>query len=294
MRMRFGALILPDRRWAAGRARWRRAEELGFDHAWTYDHLSWRTLRDTPWFASVPTLTAAACITSTIRLGMLVASANFRHPVPFAKELMTLDDISAGRLTVGLGAGSDGWDAEVLGEHRWSTTERFARFEEFTVMTDLLLRQSNTSYTGSFYSAHEARGLPGCVQQPRVPLAIAATGPRGMRLAATYADIWVTTGDTNGPGELSAVDGAAVIARQIARLVDACERIGRDPATIDRMVVTGPQLSACTESSESFRDAIGRYAEVGATDLVLHWPRPQDPYAGSLDSFEKVFGSRAD
>jgi alkanesulfonate monooxygenase SsuD/methylene tetrahydromethanopterin reductase-like flavin-dependent oxidoreductase (luciferase family) len=287
--VRFGVLILPDRGWAAGEARWCRAEQLGFDHAWTYDHLAWRTLRDAAWFASVPTLTAAACVTRRIRLGTLVASPNFRHPVPFAKELMTLDDISAGRLTVGLGAGSDGWDAEVLGADRWSMHERFARFEEFTVMIDLLLRQSNTSHSGAFYSAREARGIPGCVQQPRVPFAIAATGPRGMRLAARYADVWVTTGDRNGSDTLRAVDGAAMVASQIAQLVVACERTGRDPGTIDRMVLTGPQLSPCMESSASFGDAIGRYGEVGVTDLVLHWPRSEDPYAGSLASFESVF-----
>src|SRR5712691_6295579 len=100
--MRIGVLILPDFRWSTAQNAWRRAEELGFAHAWTYDHLAWRTLRDAPWFAALPTLTAAASVTTTIRLGTLVASANFRHPVAFAKELMTLDDISGGRLTVGL------------------------------------------------------------------------------------------------------------------------------------------------------------------------------------------------
>ena len=103
----------------AGR-RWRRAEELGFDHAWTYDHLAWRSLRDGPWFGAIPTLTAAAMVTDRIRLGTLVASPNFRHPVPFAKELMTLDDISGGRLAAGIGAGGTGWDAAMLGADPWS------------------------------------------------------------------------------------------------------------------------------------------------------------------------------
>ncbi len=78
------------------------------DHAWTYDHLTWRNLRDGPWFGAVPTLAAAALVTSRIRLGTLVASANFRHPVPFAKELMTLDDLSHGRFTLGVGAEPEG------------------------------------------------------------------------------------------------------------------------------------------------------------------------------------------
>jgi alkanesulfonate monooxygenase SsuD/methylene tetrahydromethanopterin reductase-like flavin-dependent oxidoreductase (luciferase family) len=90
--MPFGVLILPDDPWSVTRERWQSAERLGFDHAWTYDHLTWRSLRDGPWLATVPTLVAAALATSRIRLGTLVASPMFRHAVPFAKELMTLDD----------------------------------------------------------------------------------------------------------------------------------------------------------------------------------------------------------
>src|SRR5262249_28791662 len=99
--MRLGVVILPDLRWAVARDVWRRAEALGFDHAWTYDHLAWRSLRDGPWFGAVPTLTAAATVTTRLRLGPLVASPNFRHPVAFARELVALDDVSGGRLTLG-------------------------------------------------------------------------------------------------------------------------------------------------------------------------------------------------
>lgn len=91
------------------------AEEYGFHHAWTYDHLGWRSLVDKPWFDAVPTLTAAATVTSKIRLGTLVASPNFRHPAHFARELTALDDVSDGRFSVGLGAGGVGFDATVLG-----------------------------------------------------------------------------------------------------------------------------------------------------------------------------------
>src|SRR6266545_4930610 len=107
MRVGVGVVILPQGRWQEDEARWRRADEYGFDHAWTYDHLSWKALVDEPWFATVPTLAAAALVTEQIRLGTLVASPNFRHPVPFAKELMTLDDLSEGRFILGVGAGSE-------------------------------------------------------------------------------------------------------------------------------------------------------------------------------------------
>src|SRR4051812_38160790 len=129
--MRVGVLILPEDPWPAAVEKWRRAEALGFDHAWTYDHIAWGELRDAPWFSAIPTLAAVAAATSTIRLGTLVASPNFRHPVPFARELVTLDDISDGRLTVGIGAGGHGWDATILGQESWSLTERADRFSEF-------------------------------------------------------------------------------------------------------------------------------------------------------------------
>jgi alkanesulfonate monooxygenase SsuD/methylene tetrahydromethanopterin reductase-like flavin-dependent oxidoreductase (luciferase family) len=214
--MRISALILPEFPWSTARKVWRHAEELGFDHAWTYDHLAWRSLRDSPWFGAIPTLSAAATATKRIRLGTLVASPNFRHPVPFAKELITLDDISAGRLTLGIGAGSTDWDATMLGQVEVSRRERAERFAEFVELLDRLLREEATSFKGKFYSAHEARNYPGCTQ--RIPFAIAASGVRGMRLAATYAESWVTTGDRTTQQPLGAVEGVRVVREQMARL----------------------------------------------------------------------------
>jgi alkanesulfonate monooxygenase SsuD/methylene tetrahydromethanopterin reductase-like flavin-dependent oxidoreductase (luciferase family) len=289
--MRLGVLILPELPWPAARLLWRSAEELGFDHAWTYDHLAWRSLRDSPWFSAIPTLTAAATATERIRLGTLVASPNFRHPVPFAKELMTLDHIADGRLTLGIGAGASGWDATMLGQAPWSPRERAERFVEFVELIDDLLREEATSYDGRFYSARDARGYPGCVQRPRIPFAVAATGPRGMRLAATYAKIWITTGDRTREGPLSAEEGATVLREQIARLDEVCAEVGRDPGSLRRLVLTGPILDGGLGSVEAFREASGRYAEVGVTDLVVHWPRASQPYAGDLKTFERIFSA---
>ena len=170
--MRLGVVILPELRWSRAQPLWQRAEALGFAHAWTYDHLAWRSLRDRSWFGAIPTLTAAAVVTERIRLGPLVASPNFRHPVPFAKELVTLDDVSAGRLTLGIGAGGLGWDATILGQDPWSPGERAGRFAEFVELTDRLLREPAISYRGRYYAADDARTHPGCVQAPRIPFAI--------------------------------------------------------------------------------------------------------------------------
>src|SRR5262245_38836918 len=216
---------------------------MGFDHAWTYDHLAWRSLRDSPWYGAVPTLAAAAAVTSTIRLGTLVASPEVRHPVPFARELVTLDEIAGGRFTLGIGAGSGGWDATVLGRPAWSPDERADRFAEFVDLLDRMLRQPATAFRGRYSSGAEARTTPRCVQQPRRPLGASAPRPRPSRGAASHASPWVSTGPrTHGGAPLPAAEGAAAIARQLARLEEACAAEGRDPATLDRLVLTGPLL----------------------------------------------------
>ena len=288
--LRLGVLVLPEFPWSRARALWRHVEELGFDHAWTYDHLAWRALRDATWFGAVPFLAAGTVVTERIRLGTLVASPNFRHPVPFARELVTLDDLCGGRLTLGIGAGADGWDAVMLGQDPWSPKERAERFAEFLDLLDRLLRDPETSYEGRFYSARQARTYPGCVQQPRVPFAVAATGRRGMQLAVTYGRTWVTTGDLAPEGALLGPDeGVRVVREQMARLDEECVAAGRDPTSIDRLVLTGPRLDPGLSSPDAFEDTAGRYAEAGVTDFVVHWPRRDGPYAADEATFERIF-----
>jgi alkanesulfonate monooxygenase SsuD/methylene tetrahydromethanopterin reductase-like flavin-dependent oxidoreductase (luciferase family) len=289
--MRLGCLILPDTPWREAAPVWRRVEELGFEHAWSSDHLAWRALRDGPWFGAVPRLAAAATVTERIRIGPLVASPNFRHPVTLAKELVALDDLSDGRLVLGIGAGGVGWDATMLGQKRWSTQERSERFAEFVELTDRLLRSGATSWTGRYYAADEARTYPGCVQSPRIPFAVAAIGPRGMRLAATYGATWVTTGDRASGPRRSPAEGAAIVAAQIEALEQACAEVGRDPSSLARLVLLGVELDDALVSVEAFRDAIGHYDAVGVTDLVVHWPRPTEPFAGDVATFEAIVSS---
>lgn len=292
--MRFGVVILPDERWSDGATRWRRAEELGFDHAWTYDHIAWGTLRDSTWFGAVPTLAAAALTTDRIGLGTLVASPNFRHPVSFARELLSLDDLSHGRFVLGIGAGGIGWDATVLGQEAWSPRERADRFAEFVDLTDRLLREPATTFDGRFYSADNAPMVPGCVQTPRLPFAIAATGPRGMRLAARFGQTWVTTGDRAGVTEaLDAAAGAEVMRSQGRLLDEACVAIGRDPASIRRLVLLGTRLDPGLQSVASFRETVAQYHDAGASDLVVHWPRASAPFATDPAMFERIFSDFA-
>jgi alkanesulfonate monooxygenase SsuD/methylene tetrahydromethanopterin reductase-like flavin-dependent oxidoreductase (luciferase family) len=212
--VRIGIIILPDLRWNQAARRWRSAEELGFTHAWTYDHLGWRDLVDGPWFDAVPTLAAAALVTSRIRLGTMVASPNFRHPVSFARQLTALDDVSDGRLVLGVGAGAGGasFDAAVLGGPPLTARQRADRFAEFAELLDLVLRGDRVTWRGGYYTAVDARSAPGCVQSPRVPFVVAANGPRSMKVAARFGHGWVTT---PVPGPTTWRSGGARSRRQL-------------------------------------------------------------------------------
>ena len=276
--MRVGIVILPELRWAEARARWQRAEEYGFAHAWTYDHLGWRDLVEGPWFDSMLTLTAAAHATRSIRLGTLVASPNFRHPVHFAREVTALDDISGGRLTLGLGAGASApsFDALVLGKDspELSPRERVERFGEFVELLDLLLREGRATWSGSYYEAVDARTTPGCVQQPRVPFVMAANGRRSMGLAERFGGGWITTGGR--------ADDLEEWWRSVA------ERSERFSGSGDRylMLDSAPRFSL--SSRGFFEEQVGRAAELGFSDVITHWPRPSSWYAGDEAVLEEV------
>jgi alkanesulfonate monooxygenase SsuD/methylene tetrahydromethanopterin reductase-like flavin-dependent oxidoreductase (luciferase family) len=266
--VRIGVLILPTDPFGEAVAQVQRLEGLGYHSLWTYDHLAWRRYRDRAWFAAVPWLTAMAGATSQIRLGTMVASPNFRHPVTFAKEAMTLDHISAGRLTLGLGAGGIGFDATVFGDEPLTPKQRADRLIEFVGVLDMLLREPESSHRGERYTVDGAMMLPGCVQRPRVPLAIAAGGSRTLKLAARYADAWITDGEE---------DGEKDIRGKIDLLAEHCAAIGRDPASVDRIVLTGNTTERPLASLDAFTDFVGRYTELGFTEIVFHHPRPEDP-----------------
>ncbi len=267
---------------------WRRAEELGFDHAWTYDHLSWRSLAGEPWGATIPTLTAAATATTSIRLGTFVSSPNYRHPVPFAKDLATLDDIASGRFILGVGSGGTGFDAFVLGQEQLTGRERHERFVEFVRGLDALLRfeqegSGGISFDGEWFTASEARMVGEPAQHPRMPLVVAADGPKGLDLVAELADGWVTLGRESDTRE----EWWRSVADVSHRLDDTLAAHGRDVASLDRYLNLDAHRYAL-ESVDIWQDAVGRAAELGFTDVVTHWPRVNGVYAGSEDTLAEV------
>ncbi|HEX6312673.1 MAG TPA: LLM class flavin-dependent oxidoreductase [Acidimicrobiia bacterium] len=274
--MRVGVLVVPIDPWPETVERVRRLEALGYDHLWTYDHLSWRRYREHDWHATIPWLTGVACATGRIRLGTMVTSPNFRHPVTLAKDAMTLDHVSNGRLVLGIGAGGPGFDATVLGGEPLSAPARVGRFVEFVEVVDELLREPRVSHRGAHYVVDDARMLPGCLQRPRVPLAIAAGGRRTLALTARHADAWITYGDTSYT-DMTGAGTEAILAHHAEQLDAACAEIGRDPAEIDRIYLIGNTEGRPLASVDTFVEFAGRYAALGFTDLVFHHPVPGDP-----------------
>ncbi|KAA9111425.1 LLM class flavin-dependent oxidoreductase [Microbacterium rhizomatis] len=289
--MRHGIVILPQEDWPAAARRWRGAEAYGFDHAWSYDHLSWRSLADQRWHATVPAMTAAAVMTERIGLGFFVASPNFRHPVPFAKELATLDDISGGRLLVGVGSGGTGFDAFVLGQPELSARERHARFIEFADALDVLLRfeqpgSGGISFSGQWYTAHDARMVGTPTRAPRMPLLIAGNGPQTIRYAATRGEGWVTT----GPDAADREEWWSGVAKLAARFEEEHRASGRQDG-VARVLSLDNESFYSLQSAAAFEDSVARAETLGFTDVVAHWPRKNGLYAGDESVLDQVAAS---
>ncbi|MGI8948073.1 MAG: LLM class flavin-dependent oxidoreductase [Ornithinimicrobium sp.] len=292
--MRYGICILPEHPWREAEPLWRAAEQRGFDHAWTYDHLVWAGLPDSPWHSTVATLTAAAMVTETIQLGTYVASPNFRHPVTFTRDVVTLDDISHGRVLLGLGAGGDR-DAQIQGLEL-SRGQRTRRFAEFVDLLDRTLSTDHIDHDGEFFTAVDARNLPGCVQRPRVPFVIAANGPKAIALAARQGEGWLTTGAPRASGERSSdrVEGwwqgiAEVCDRFSEAVADAVEQGDRDAEDVpDRYLSLDASGTTALSSAGFFADQVGRARELGFTDVVTHWPRPSDPYRADPAVLDRI------
>lgn len=278
--MRFGLTILPEYPWAEASRLWRMAEDLGFDHAWTYDHLVWGGLPDSPWFGTTPTLTAAALVTDQIGLGTFVSSPNYRHPVAFHRDVQSLDDISGGRFLLGVGTGGD-LDSRLLAGGELTTKERVDRFQEFTLLLTQLRDEDHVTKDGTWFSARDARTLP---RVRHVPVLVAANGPRSLRFAARHGDGWVTTG-TKADTLDAWFDGLAVSRRILDDALVAAERdVHAYPSYLN--LDSSPYYSL--ESADLFAEMVTRAAELGFTDVITHWPRPDSPYRGLETTLETV------
>ena len=268
--LRFCAYQYPNLELDALQRRWQDAEQLGFDVLWNADTVvdpdhDRHTLFDGP-----ATLTMMASETRSIRVGTLVSSLYFRHPVTLAKATMTLDHLSGGRIEVALGVGDPSAGAAAVGVD-WTAAEQVARIAEFAELVDLLLRQEVTTYQGRFYRCTNAETVPLPMQRPRPPITIAAHGPKMLRIAAERADAWSSWG---GYGVETEEDFYAITTDRSHRFDDLCVTVGRDPSTIRHSLACFPPLTPWA-SVEYFRDMVGRLQEIGIDEFVLYWPPPQ-------------------
>ncbi len=291
--MRVGLVILPTDRWRVARYQWEWADRAGFCTAWTYDHIRWGGMPEGPWHAAVPVLAAAATVTSWARLGTLVATPNFRHPVTLARDALALDDISGGRFDLGVGPGSEGFDASALGQEPWSPGHRLERFAQFLgLLGPIIEGEPSARHTArtEHYAAAEAPSTPGALQSP-LPLTVAAGGAKGMALAARYARSWVTIGPT-GPTERTAGTILAAVHAQLHALAVACAATGRDVASVGKVLLWMPAEPAI-ESAQQFEELAAPYAELGFDQIVLHHPDQTGPFGGSVAAFEEIAARHA-
>jgi alkanesulfonate monooxygenase SsuD/methylene tetrahydromethanopterin reductase-like flavin-dependent oxidoreductase (luciferase family) len=286
--VQIGLVILPTDRWQAARRQWAWADAVGFSAAWTYDHIRWGGMPDGPWHAAVPVLCAAAGVTDRVRLGTLVATPNFRHPVTLARDALALDDLSGGRLDLGLGPGSEGHDASALGHDPWPAAERLTRFDEFLRVLKRIVDgapSTRTTMRTEHYAAVEAPSTPGAIQQP-LPLTIAAGGRRGLNLAATYGDSWVTIGPTGAvPRTTETVLDAAT--RQSGILDEVLASAGRPRESLGRVLLWTP-TEPVIESADQFDELVAPYQTLGFNQFVMHHPAQTGPYAGDVRAFEQI------
>ena len=266
--LRVGVVVVQNLPWARWHERVLEVERLGYDGVYVWDHLVHRTQRrDDPLFDGMTALAAAAAFTSRTRIGTMVAAPIFRHPVVLANQAMTIDQISGGRLELGIGAGGAVLDHEVLGIPTWDKSEQVDRFRETVAIVDAVLRGGDR-YAGAYYSTDGMSVAPGPVQQPRPQLTIAAHGSRTLRIAAQYADVWNSI-TTRGVPRAEALREAA---ERSALLDRFAEEAGRNPADIRRSVLIGSDDWPVLQSVETFRDAVLRYREFGITDVILLHP----------------------
>ncbi len=209
------------------------AEDCGFDSVWVGDHL---LFRDEITGARGPheawsLLAALGEATERVQIGPLVAATSFHSPAMIAKKAATVDDISGGRLVLGLGAG---WHKPEYDAFGFAYDRRVARFEEAFTVIHALLRDGAIDFEGAFYEIREMELLPNA--RPGIPLMVGSNGPRMLRITAPHVDLWNSwhVWFNNRPENLGPL---------LAEVDAACHETDRDPAEVGRTAAIYVQLS---------------------------------------------------
>jgi alkanesulfonate monooxygenase SsuD/methylene tetrahydromethanopterin reductase-like flavin-dependent oxidoreductase (luciferase family) len=266
-------------RWPELVAMARLAEDVGFDALWVGDHLLYRGFGPGgnevrgPWEAWT-TLAGLAAVTSRIRIGPLVAATAFHAPPMLAKMASTVDEISDGRLVLGLGAG---WNEAEFHAFGFPFDHRVARFEEAFTIVRTLLRDGAIDFDGTWYQVRDCELAP----RPRPggpPLLVGSNGPRMLGATLPYVDAWNSWfADTDNSPE-----GAR---RLNASIDEQCRAVGRDPSEVERSVAVlvglsgrlgrqqgDPELAATaplTGTTEEIAAELLAYADAGFDEVQL-------------------------
>lgn len=285
--LRFQVLVIQNAPLAELLRRFRQVEELGFDLVAIGDHFVDWSNPSRPWFEAWTLLAAVARETSKIRLATNVIQIPLRNPAMTARQALSLDHLSDGRLELGLGIGiTIDPSYDMMGMANWSAKERVARFPEYVEIVDKLLSDETTTYKGRYYEVNEAVMNPRPVQKPRPPLVIAAMGPLMLKHAARYADNW------NSLSFAPDFETQLKETRERIALIDKhCEALDRDPGSFRRsylMFDPGARSSGglfnCYESETAFVDMVGRVTELGISEIGLYYPAREE----QIPTFERI------
>ncbi len=264
----------------------RAVEDLGFAGLYRSDHYTNMNPPDKDSLELWISLAWLASHTERIEFGPLVSPVSFREPTMTARMAAAVDDLSGGRLHLGLGAGWQRREHHKFGFDLLDMPERFQRFEEgLEVITRLLASDDPVSFSGKYYYLDDAILLPRPDQPGGPPILIGGNGPkRTLPLVARFADIW------NGVFITS-----EKYAKRNARLDELLEEAGRAPGDVKRTVMAGlvfgaddaalqSALDARGQSADALRgrgvvvgtpgqvvEQVGRYAEAGAERIMLQW-----------------------
>ncbi len=282
-----------EARWPDIRALALRAEELGFDSVWYGDHLLYRPPGDDrgrgPWEAWT-ILAGLAAVTSRVQLGPLVAATAFHNPALLAKMAATVDEISGGRLVLGLGAG---WNETEFRAFGFPFDHRISRFEEAFTIVRTLLRDGAIDFAGTYFSARDCELAP----RPRPggpPLMIGSTGARMLAITIPHVDAWNAWYDAFG----NRPEGVPALRDQVDA---ACRETRRDPAAVARTVAVQVRLTgghgriAGGEGRPAIRPITGTSEEIAgvlrafAAEGIAHVQLVVDPITlASLDALAPV------
>jgi alkanesulfonate monooxygenase SsuD/methylene tetrahydromethanopterin reductase-like flavin-dependent oxidoreductase (luciferase family) len=244
------------------------AEAVGFDSLWVGDHLLYRSGNAVrgPWEAW-SLLAALAAVTTRVQLGPLVAATSFHSPAMLAKKAATIDEISNGRMILGLGAGWNRIEYEAFG---FPFDHRAGRFEEAFTIIRKLLREGVIDFAGEYYTLQECELVP----RPRPggpPLMVGSQGPRILRATLPHVDLWNAWHAWYG----NTPDG---LARLMAKVDAVCHDVGRIPSEVARTAVIMVQCPGGTgriygDVSHESQDAItGAASEVASSLLAFAMP----------------------